>query len=90
MNKIADKEADMVTMRKQCLRDNQEKHETDNYKFRWRDKDDKVPNTDGTNEQPNEKRLKKKWSSYIFGFEHVYFKSWCETLRFRNYLGFSG
>ena len=37
-----------------------EKHEIDNYEFRWRDKDDKIPNTDGTNKQPNEKRLKKK------------------------------
>ena len=37
-----------------------EKHETNNYEFRWRDKDDKIPNTDGTNKQPNEKRLKKK------------------------------
>ena len=26
----------------------------------------------------------------FFGFEHVYFKSWCGTLRFRNYLGLSG
>ena len=60
VNKIADKEADMVSMRKQFLRDNQEKHEADNYEFRRRDKDDKVPSTDGTNKQPKEKRLKKK------------------------------
>ena len=50
VNKIADKEAEMVAMRKQFLRDNQEKHEADNYEFRMRDKDDKVPSTDGTNE----------------------------------------
>ena len=42
-----------------------EKHETNNYEFRWRDKDDKIPNTDGTNKQPNEKRLKKKWSFFF-------------------------
>ena len=50
----------MVAMRKQFLRDNREKHEADNHEFRMRDKNDKVPNTDGTNEQPKEKRLKKK------------------------------
>ena len=79
VNKIADKEADMVFMRKQFLRDNQEKHEADNYEFRRRDKDDKVPSTDGINEQPKEKRLKKKmillFIYLFFCFEHVYFKS---------------
>ena len=60
VNKITNKEADMVVMRKQFLRDNQEKHEANNYKFRRRDKDNKIPSTDGINEQPKEKRLKKK------------------------------
>ena len=60
VNKIADKEAEMVAMRKQFLKDNREKHEANNYEFRMRDKDDKVTSTDGTNEQPKEKRLKKK------------------------------
>ena len=60
VNKIADKEADMVAMRKQFLRDNREKHEANNYDFKKRDKDDKAPNTDGTNKQPMKKRLKKK------------------------------
>ena len=60
VNKIADKEADMVAMRKQFLRDNRERHENDNYEFKWRDKDVKVPSTDGINEQPKEKRLKIK------------------------------
>ena len=60
VNKIADKEAEMVAMRKQFLKDNREKHEANNYEFRMRDKDDKVPSTNGTNEQPKEKRLKKK------------------------------
>ena len=50
----------MVAMRKQFLRDNREKHEADNYKFKRRVKDDKVPSTDEINEQPKEKRLKKK------------------------------
>ena len=31
-----------------------------NYEFKRRDKDDKILATDGTNEQPKEKRLKKK------------------------------
>ena len=60
VNKIVDKDAVMVAMRKQFLRDNQEKHKADSYEFRRRDKDDKVTSTDGTNEQPKEKRLKKK------------------------------
>ena len=60
VNKIVDKEADMVSMRKQFLRDNRERHEADNYEFNRRDNDDKVPGTDGTNKQPKEKRLKIK------------------------------
>ena len=59
MNKIADKEVNMVVMRKQFLRDNQEKHEADNYEFRRRDKDNKIPSTNGINEQPKEKRQEK-------------------------------
>ena len=49
----------MVVMRKQFLRDNQEKHEADNYEFRRRDKDNKIPSTNGINEQPKEKRQEK-------------------------------
>ena len=60
VNKIADKEADMVAMRKQFLRDNQERHEANNYKFKRRVKDDEVPSIDEINEQPKEKRLKTK------------------------------
>ena len=59
MNKIADKEVNMVVMRKQFLRDNQEKHEADNYEFRRRDKDYKIPSTNGINEQSKEKRQEK-------------------------------
>ena len=60
VNKIADKEADMVAMRKQFLRDNRERHEANNYKFKRRVKDDEVPSTDGINKQPKKKRLKIK------------------------------
>ena len=66
VNKIADKEADMVAMKKQFLRDNWERHEANNYGFKKRDKYDKVPSIDGINEQSKEKRLKKKWSSYFW------------------------
>ena len=79
MEKIANKEADVVAMRKQFLRDNQEKHKADSYEFRRRDKDDKVTSIDGIIEQPKEKRLKKKmillFIYLFFCFEHVYFKS---------------
>ena len=50
VDKIVDKEVNMVAMRKQFLKDNQDKHEANNYKFKRRDKDDKVPTIDGTNE----------------------------------------
>ena len=60
VNKIVDKEADMDAMRKQFLKDIRERHEADNYEFKRRDNDDKVPGTDGTNKQPKEKRLKIK------------------------------
>ena len=54
VNKIANKEVDTAAMRKLFLKDNREEHEADNYEFRRKDKDDKVPSTDGTNEQPKE------------------------------------
>ena len=60
VNKIENKEADMVAMRKQFLRDNRERHEADNYKSKRMDKDDKVLSTDGINEQTKEKTLKIK------------------------------
>ena len=60
MDKIVDKEVDMVAMRKQFLRDNQERHNDDNYEFKRRDKNDKVPSTEEINDQPKEKKLKTK------------------------------
>ena len=66
VNKIADKGADMVAMRKKFLKDTWERHEAKNYEFKRGDNDDKVPSIDGTIEQPEEKRLKKKWSSYFW------------------------
>ena len=74
VNKITDKEAKMASVRKQFLKDNQEKHEPNNYEFKRRDKDDKDPTTDGTNEQPKEKRLKKN-DSFIFRFRAL-FRVW--------------
>lgn len=60
MDKIADKEVDMVAMRKQFLRDNRERHDDDNYEFQKRDKNEKVASTEEINDQPKEKRLKTK------------------------------
>ena len=57
VNKIADKEAEMVAMRKQFLRDNREKHKANNYEFRIRDKDDKVLSTDGTKGENTEEKM---------------------------------
>ena len=79
VNKITGKEANMASMRKQFLKDNQEKKKANNYEFKRRDKDDKVPTTDGTNEQPKEKRLKKKMihlfsgSGLCLGFGFLWF-----------------
>ena len=60
VDKIADNKNEMVAMRKQFLRDNRERHDDDNYEFKRRDKDDKVPSTKEINDQPKEKRLKTK------------------------------
>ena len=48
-NWLVGKVADMVTMRKQFLRDNRERHDDDNYEFK-RDKDDTVPSTKEIND----------------------------------------
>ena len=72
INKIVDKEAEMVAMREQFLKDNREKPDEDNYEFKRRDNDDKVPIIEEINDQQKKKRLKTKWPSYFFGFEHVY------------------
>ena len=66
VDKIADKEANMVAMRKQFLRDNWEKRDDDNYEFKRRDKDEKVPITEEINDSPKEKRLKTKCRSYFW------------------------
>ena len=53
-------------------------HEANNYEFKRRDKDDKVPSSDGINEQPKGEKTKEKMILlfiFIFGFEHVYFKN---------------
>ena len=60
MDKIVDKEVEMVAMRKQFLRDNWEKHDEDNYEFKRREEGDKVPSIEGINDQPKEKILKTK------------------------------
>ena len=65
MNKIVDKEAEMVAMRKQFLIDNQERPDEDNYEFKRRDMDDQVPITKEISDQQKEKRLKTKLPSYF-------------------------
>ena len=65
MNKIVDKEAEMVAMRKQFLIDIQESPDEDNYEFKRRDMDDQVPITEEISDQQKEKRLKTKLPSYF-------------------------
>ena len=50
----------MVAMRKQFLIDNRERHDDENYEFKRREKDDKIPSIEEINDQPKEKKLKKK------------------------------
>ena len=56
VNKIVDKEAEMVAMRKQFHKDNGEKPDEDNYEFKRSDSDDKVP----INDQQKRKKMKTK------------------------------
>ena len=60
MIKIVDKEAEMIAMRKQFLKDNRENPDEDNYKFKRRDNDDKVPIIGKITDQQKGKRLKTK------------------------------
>ena len=60
VDKIVDKEAEMVAMRKQFLIDNRERHDEDNYEFKRREEGDKVPSTKEINDQQKEERLKTK------------------------------
>ena len=78
MDKIADKETEMVAMRKRFLRDNREWHDDDNYEFKRRDNDDKVPIIEEINDQQREKRLKTKWHSYFWLWTCL-FRSWCKN-----------
>ena len=57
MNKIVDKEAKMVAMRKQFLKDNREKPNEDNYEFKRRDNVDKVSIIEKVNDHQKKKRL---------------------------------
>ena len=57
MNKIVDKEAKMVAMRKQFLKDNREKPNEDNYEFKRRDNVDKVSIIEEVNDHQKKKRL---------------------------------
>ena len=57
MNKIVDKEAKMVAMRKQFLKDNREKPNENNYEFKRRDNVDKVSIIEEVNDHQKKKRL---------------------------------
>ena len=56
----------MASMRRQLLKDNQDKHEDNNYEFKMREKDDKVPTTDGTNETTKGEKTKEKMILLFF------------------------
>ena len=56
IDRIVDKEAKKIAMRKQFLRDNQERPDEDNYEFKRRDRNDEVPITKEINDQQKKKR----------------------------------
>ena len=60
IDKIVDKEAVRIAMREQFLKDNQERPDEDNYEFKRRDNDDKIPIIGEISDQQKEKRLKTK------------------------------
>ena len=60
IDKIFDKGAERIAMREQFLRDNQERPDEDNYEFKRRDNDDKVPIIGEITDQQKGKRLKTK------------------------------
>ena len=68
INKIVDKEAEMVTIRKQFLRDNWERHDEDNYEFKRRDRNDKASNTKEINDKKKEKKEEKTTDKVTFLF----------------------
>ena len=60
IDKIVDKEAERIAMRKKFLRDNRERLNEDNYEFKRRDRNDEVPITKEINDQQKKKILKTK------------------------------
>ena len=60
IDKIVDKEARRIAMREQFLRDNRERPNEDDYEFKRRDNDDKVPIIGEITDQQKGKRLKTK------------------------------
>ena len=60
IDKIVDKEAERIAMREQFLKDNQERPDEDNYEFKRRDNNEKVPITEEIKDQQKKKRLKTK------------------------------
>ena len=60
IDKIVDKEAERIARREQFLKDNRERPDEDNYEFKRRDNDEKVPIIREISDQQKEKRLKTK------------------------------
>ena len=74
VDKIANKEAEKVAMRKQFLKDNWERHDDDNYEFKRMDKDNEIPSAEEINDQPTEK-TKDKMIFLILSLNMFIFKS---------------
>ena len=51
IDKIVDKEAERIAMREQFLKDNRERPNEDNYEFKRRDNNEKVPITEEIKDQ---------------------------------------
>jgi len=60
IDKIVNKEAERIAMREQFLKDNRERLDEDNYEFKRRYNNDKVPIIEEIKDQQKKKRLKTK------------------------------
>ena len=88
LDKIVDKETEMVAMRKQFLKDNCE----ETIKTTMNSKEGSRMTKYLAQRKSIINKKRKDWRQsdlLIFGFEHVYLKVDVKTVMFRNYLGFA-
>ena len=68
MDRIMDRETDMVSMWERFFGDGKDKQEDGNYEFKRRERDSGVIDVDRTNNQLKKRKLKKIWFFFFFFF----------------------